>query len=199
MARKQMASLEEHRAEIKKKYRRGKKSNGTTARAIDSLGEIELAVVRESACIYKAAGFSHSYIADALDLTVNQVRTMFAEESMATATQKHAQNFVDGAVKLLKTYAIELIEMLVHIARTADDEKVALSAITEALDRIGITKVNKSDSVVTNVSQVDFTDKTGLIERTRSAPPEIQQQLARHAEEMLALAQEHAEPEAVTA
>lgn len=198
--RKAASSLDEQRTQIKKVYMRGKKQNGGSIRGLDELGEIELAVVRESACFYKAAGYPHSYIAEALDLSVAQVRKMFKEDpAMVANVQKISQNLVDGAAKLLRTYAVELVEMLVEIARTTLDEKIAVQCIIEALDRIGLTKVSKSDSVVTNKSQIEFTDTTGLVERTRNAPPEVQQAMAKHAESIVSLLGEHGElaPETV--
>lgn len=197
MARKKAASLDEARKDIAKTFKRGARTNTKKVVSLSSLSEVELATKREAACFLKAAGYSHSYIAEALDTTKGAIKGWFAEEAMVQRVAKIRTDFLDGAVKYLRTYAIELIEMLVTIARTTDDEKIAMQAITEALDRMGLTKVNKSESaaVVTRKDELSVTDRTGLLERARNAPPEVQQQLAQQVEDLVALASEHAEPE----
>ena len=194
MPRKTGATLDEQRRDIKRRYRK----HGTRAERrlvnVDSMTETERAVKKEAACFLKAADYSYTYIGNALGISKSAVRKWFDEEpamrSRVVAIQKE---YVDGAVMLLKTYAIELIEMLVEIARSDIDPKVRIQAITEALDRMGLSKVNKSESAVTKTDrhEVDLTDKTGLVAAMQDAPPEVQQEMARKLEEVQALASEH--------
>ena len=193
MPRKTAGTLEQQRATIKKTYKRGRKTEKRIV-SIDAMTEIEVATKKEAACFLKAADYSYNYIAEALNLTHSIVKGWFTDEpAMRDRVGVIQTDFVDGAIKLLKTYAIELIEMLVEIARSTTNEKIAIQAITEALDRMGVTKVNKSESaaVVTSKSELDITDKTGLLEAMKDAPPEVQQRMAEHMEEALALAAEH--------
>jgi hypothetical protein len=81
------------------------------------------------------------------------------------------------------------------LPRTTSDDKVALQAIESGLDRIGLTKVNKSESLSktenTNKEEVDITDQTGLLARLEKAPPTVQSQAAEKLEDLLGLITEH--------
>lgn len=195
MPRKTAATLEEQRNAIKKKYKRGKRERKVSSLA--DLTDIEIAVKKEAACFLKAGDFSYTYIGDALHTTKLIVKTWFEEPSMKERVLEIQEDYIDGAVTLLKTYAIELIEMLVEIARTTTDDKIAIQAITEALDRAGLAKVNKSESAVTTKSraEVDITDKHGVLAAMKDASPERQQEVARMMEEALALAFDDSERE----
>ena len=111
---------------------------------------------------------------------------------MRAEVLKINEDMVGGSMKLLKTYAVELIEMLMEIARTSDD-KTALTAITEGLDRMGLTKVNKSEgrSVIETKTDIEITDPHGLIDKLKDAPPEAQQAAAEHMEALMAITSEH--------
>lgn len=188
-----MHSLEEQRAQIRKKYKHGARARRDLVN-FDSLGETEKAVKMETACFLKAAGFSSAYIGEAVGTTRGSVRHWFADfPSMRARVAEIQADYIDGAVKLLKTYAIELVEMLVDIARQDVDPKVRIQAITEALDRMGISKVNKSESAVTQTKEVNITDRTGLLAAMKEAPPHVQQEMAVKMEEMMALAAEHSD------
>lgn len=192
MPRKAAGTLEQQRNKIKATYKRGRHVERRIVNT-DALTEIELATKKEAACFLKAADYSYNYIADALNTTHSIVKGWFAEPSMAARVGEIQTDFVDGATKLLKTYAVELIEMLVEIARTTADDKIAIQAITEALDRMGLGKVSvsKSESINRNVDEIDITDTTGLLAAMKDAPPEVQQQMALKMEEAMALAAEH--------
>jgi len=193
MPRKTGETLTEQRASIKKRYKHGTRARRELVNP-DKLTEVERAVKKEAACFLKAANYSFHYIGDALGLSRSAVRKWFEEdENMRKRVMEIQNDYVDGAVSLLKTYAIELIEMLVEIARGDYDPKTRILAITEALDRMGLSKVNKSESAVvkTDKKEFDITDKTGLMEAMQDAPPEVQQEMARKLDEAMSLAAEH--------
>ncbi len=192
--RKTQGTLEQQRNRIKSEYKRGRKRERRIT-SPESLSEVELAVKKEAACFLKAADYSYTYIGEALNLTHSIVKRWFEEPAMRKRVGDIQQDYLDGAIKLLKTYAVELVEMLVEIARTTHDDKIAIQAITECLDRMGISKVNKSESAasILNESKQTFeiTDKTGLLESMKTAPPEVQQKMAEHLEQAMSLAAEH--------
>lgn len=194
MARKK--SLDQQRADIKKAYKRGPRKETVLH---GKLSELDAVVKQEIACHLKAADFSYRYIGEALGVSVDVTKKWFADEELNLASRvlKIQDDYVQGAVKLLKTYAIELVEMLIEIARTTPDDKIAVQAITEAFDRMGLTKVNKSESAASvvnrTVEEVEITDKAGMIEKLRSAPPEVQAKAAEHMEALLSLTAEHVE------
>lgn len=191
MPRKKAENLEEIRVDIRKRYKQGARaSRGMTS--FSSLSEMEQAIKKEGACFLKAADFSNNYIGDALGVTKGTVKGWWEEPAMRSRVEEIQADFIDGAVKLLKTYAIELVEMLVDIARDGlVDPKVRIQAITEALDRMGMSKVNKSESAVTKKNEIDITDRTGLLAKMETASPEAQQAMAAKLDEAFAIAAEH--------
>lgn len=187
-------SLDQQRADIKKAYRRGPRKEQIVH---GKLSEVDLVVKQEIACHLKAADFSYRYIGEALGVSTDMLKKWFIDDDLGLAARviKIQDDYVQGAVKLLKTYAIELVEMLIEIARTTEDDKTAITAITEAFDRMGLTKVNKSESAASIVNterqEVELTDKAGLVDKLRNAPPEVQAKAAEHMEALLSLTAEH--------
>lgn len=196
--RKSADTVEEQRNQIKRTYKRGRKTERKIT-SETSLTQFEREVKREVACYLKAQDFSYNYIGDTLGLSREVVKKWFLEDDMRTKVTKIQEDFIAGAVKLMKTYAIEIVEIFMEIVRTSPDEKIVIQAGIELLDRMGLAKVNKSESAVTKVESVDITDKTGLIARAQNAPPEAQAAMAAHLEAALAVASEHAEPEVADA
>lgn len=196
MARKTAGSLEQQRNQVKRKYKRGKKVE-RVIRGEDAMTEAEILVKQEVSVYLKAQDFSYTYISEALGVSKDTVKRWYADEELDLASRvaEVQQDFIAGAVKLLKTYAIELVEMLVEIARSTDDDKIAIQAITEALDRMGLAKVNKSESAVvnTNKNEIDIVDKTGFVAAMEHASPEAAAAVAAKLDEALAIAAEHTE------
>jgi predicted transcriptional regulator len=193
MPRKTGATLQESRETIRRRYTRGNKVV-KALRSEASLGEIEGAIAKETACLLHAAGFSHSYIADSLGLTKGVVNGWFKNDpSMGKRVGEIADEILEGSVKLLRSYTLEAIEMLMEIARTTYDDEIARKCLNDILDRAGVSKVNKSESaaVVNTKTEVDITDKTGLADALKDAPPEVQLAMAEKMDEMLAMAAEH--------
>ena len=190
--RKTQGTLAEQRNKLKRNYRRGQKAEGVRVVDLSTLADVELEVMKVKACFLKAAGYSHTYIAQALNTTRSIVGHWFEDPEMRAEVLKINEDMVGGSMKLLKTYAVELIEMLMEIARTSDD-KTALTAITEGLDRMGLTKVNKSEgrSVIETKTDIEITDPHGLIDKLKDAPPEAQQAAAEHMEALMAITSEH--------
>lgn len=193
MPRKTGTTLSESREAIRKRYKRGNKV-AKVVRGEGTLSDVELAIRKETACLLQAAGFSHSYIADALSLTRGVVGGWFKndQEMVKRVAQIH-EEIIDGSVKLLRSYTLEAIEMLMEIARKTEDDEVARKCLNDILDRAGVSKVNKSESaaVVTKKAEVDITDKSGLADALREAPVEVQVAMAEKMDELLAMAAEH--------
>jgi hypothetical protein len=198
VARKSAGTLEQQRNKIKRNYKRGARSE-KIVRGEGSLSETEKFIAQEVALHLKAADFSWTYIGESLGISPNTVKAWFNNddergEELRAKLVKVSEDFVAGGIKLMKTYFIELIEMLMTIARSTDDEKIVLDIFKEFGDRIGAVKVNKSESaaLVKNEDHrtIEMTDKTGLVDALRDAPPEVQQAAARKMEELQALVSE---------
>lgn len=193
MPRKNTGTLDDQRNQIKKHYKHGARSRRELV-DFANLDAVEQAAKKEAACFFKAADFSYTYIGEALGTTRGTVKGWFqSDDKMFKRVEEIRMDFLDGALKLLKTYAIELVEMLVDIARGSEDDAIRLRAITEGLDRLGLAKVNKSESVAstTNTQKIDIVDKSGIVDALKDAPPEVQSRAAEHMESLLALAAEH--------
>ena len=199
MPRAKKTQLEKSRDKIKRRYAAGPRSERVVRGALPP--DIE-AARRIQAAYLRAGDYSFDYIAEAVGMSATVVRKWFDDPEMDKLVAKIIEDQVDGAQALLKSYSIELIEELVNIVRTSDDMETRRKAINDALDRIGLAKVNKSQSVVetnnTDRSVVDITDKTGLVEKLRDAPPEVQAKAAEHMEQLLAIAAEHTDAEGLT-
>jgi len=193
--RKSPATVAEARNELKARYKRGtKRERKLTTEG--SLTAFDRQVKRELACHYKASNFSYIYIADALGLSRDIIKKWFQEPEMQARAAELVKNMVDAAVKFGQTHSFEMMEMLAEIARTTDDDKVAIQAICEYLDRIGLTKVNKSESksaqTIREEHEVELVDKSGLIEAlAENAPPEVVSRAAEIVDELFAMTAEH--------
>lgn len=202
MPRKSAGSLEEQRERIKRRYLRGPKATRTLT-SESKLTVSERFVKQELACHLRAAGFSLSYIAEAVGMSEPAIDLWFQDEELAlyARVEKIHDDFTMGAVTLGQTYLMEIMEGLMELFRTSDD-KTAKEIGFEFLDRFGITKVNKSQSVVeqTSVQRVEVLDSTGLLEKAKNAPPHVQAEMAEAMEKLVALGSEYAdipdEPEA---
>jgi hypothetical protein len=117
------------------------------------------------------------------------VKKWFQDEEMQDKVAIVQADIVSGAVSHLKNASMELSEMLLELARRTTDDAVKLRAIESGLDRVGVSKVNKSESVVTKTerSEVDFT--SDVFERMEGLPLETQSKLAALATEMDELVQ----------
>jgi len=199
MPRKSGKSLSDNLNQIHRRYQRG----SLVRKAIKgNFTERETALAKEAACLLSAAGFSEAYIAEALGTTRGVVNGWFKnDEALADRVLQIKDEITVSAVKLIRSYMLEGVEMLMEIARTTTDEKLAASVIQDLLDRGGVSKVNKSESVsaqtVREEKEVHITDKGGLVEALREASPEAQLAAAEHLEAFLAIAGEHTD-ESVT-
>jgi hypothetical protein len=196
MPRKQKDTVQAHRDDIVKKYKRGPKAE-KRVRGEDALTETDKLVKRDVACYLKAMDFSYGYIAESLGVTKDVLKKWFTNDElgMQDRVAEIRESYTAGAIKLMKTYAIELVEMVMEIARTTEDEALVLKIATEMWDRMGIAKVNKSESVsaqtIREEREIDITDKSGMVEALRHAPPEVQARAAEAMEELMSLATEH--------
>lgn len=184
------ASALEARSQIKKKYKRGTRMQ-KVLRGENQLSATEKIVKIELACYLKAQDYSWNYISDSLGVSRDTLKRWWADEDlgMVARVAEISEDIVQGAIKLLKSYAIEIIEELMVLFRTTDDEALAAKIGFELLDRLGLAKVNKSESVVasTNRDEVAITDPDGLLEKMRDMSPEAASAAAAKLEEAFAM------------
>lgn len=151
---------------------------------LDDLIPSELAFAKTYAATLKAVGFSWRYISDTVNIQTGLVKAWADDPEWMTMVEKVAQDVVDGAAVQLRSNTVELQEMLMEVARKCPDWAVKLRAIESGLDRTGLSKVNKSESVVTKNEKTTHTLASDLFERMEGLPFETQQKLAAMATEM---------------
>jgi predicted transcriptional regulator len=196
--RKSQKTLAQGREDIRRRYVRGNRINHAI-RGDTALTDLEREINMEVACVLTAAGFSHNYIADALSVTKDTVSGWFKneqhKESMARRVAQVKAEILSGAVDLLRASAIEIVESLLTMARTTEDEALAARILMDLLDRIGISKVNKSESIsaqtIKQTQEVDITDTHGIVEVLGHLDTDQQEQIATHLEAAMAIVSEH--------
>lgn len=194
--RKTGTTLEEQRARLRKDYTRGSRVNlGVTADA--KLDDQDRAYKKDLAAVLHVVGFTHVYIADAVGVSSHTITSWFAEPDVRERIALLRTDVLSNGVKLAQTYIGDLLEMLYEIAMNDEDPDRRMKAAHDLLDRVGLTKINKSESAsaisLREQREIDITDKTGLVELAKNAPPEVQAAMAENAERIIALAQEHAQ------
>lgn len=198
MPPKNSGTLAEQREKNVKKYMRGRVVDDLVIGTSD-LGEVERKVKQDTACYLRAADFSYGYIADVLNVHVNTVKGWFADDELGLPARmvKIRDDIVGGAITHMKSYLLEIIEFQMQIARETSDEKLASTIGFELMDRLGLAKVNKSESVsaatVRQEQAVEITDSTGMLALAANAPPEIQAKLAQMSNDMVSMIAEHAQ------
>lgn len=199
MPRKKPASVTEAKAEQRKYVRGPKEGRGRRLLNPANLTEFERELKREMACFLKALDFSYKYIATSLDLTEDVVKKWFQEPEMQEKATKLLQDQVSAGIKTMRSYTLEVIHGTMEMWRTTTDENLAFRIYQDFLDRVGLAKVNKSESLNKNEDHkhlsVDVADPSGLIDAMKDAPPAVQHEMAEHLEAVLALASEHSERE----
>ena len=174
-------------ADIQVRYGGSKKRKQRKVTNEDELDALALAWKKHYAVFLKAADYSYGYISDALGVTRSIVKHWFEDDEMRGLVKQVQEDTIDGAIKFLKRSSIELVELLLDVARSETDAAVRLRAILEGLDRIGMAKVNKSESKVLNEDKQTHEFSPDFFEKLEGMPLETQQQLAGMAEEMESL------------
>lgn len=196
MPPKNSGTLSEQRERMDRKYLRGRVQDGFVTGTKD-MTELERRLKQDFACYMRAADFSYPYIAEALGVHVNTVKGWFADEKLDLLGRvaKIHDDLVGGAINHMKSYLLEIIEIQIEIMRTTKNESLASQIGFEIMDRLGLAKVNKSESVsaatVRQEQAIDISDSSGMLALAQNAPPEVQEKLAQMSQDMLALAAEH--------
>lgn len=145
---------------------------------LSTLTATEVEFARAYSAALKATGWSWRYISDTLNIQGTLIKAWADDEEWQKMLAKVASDNVAGAIDHLKRHAVDFIEMLAELARSTTDDAVKLRAIEAGLDRMGISKVNKSESSVTNTEKSEVAFGDGFMERLQGLPLETQTQVA---------------------
>jgi transcriptional regulator with XRE-family HTH domain len=155
----------------------------------------EIPHVIDMVLVMKLAGYTYTDMARIIGISRKQVANILKEEDVSEKLTLLREKLPLAALDLLEGYMIEAVQVIVDIMRRSDD-KVALSAAIEVLDRAGLPKASKQERRTINEDQITVTDD-GLVERLREASPEVQEEAAQLVERLEALLAASAEAEPV--
>jgi hypothetical protein len=165
------------------------------AKKVTDLSELtnaEAMWAKSYAATLKAVGWSWRYISDTINIQTGLVKAWADDEDFKTMVDKVAGDIVDGASEHLNRHAVEWAEMLAELARTTQDPAIKLRILEAGLDRVGLSKVNKSESKVTKNDRQEVAFSSEFFERMEGLPIETQQRLAEMAAEMEEIMQQGA-------
>lgn len=158
---------------VRRKARRGFKEVQRKKNATRPYGEVEHR--KRMSVILAVAGYTNSQIASTLGENRKTIGEWKKEGAWNEEYYATIKALTEGAKTLLQSYAIEAVNELVVIMRTTVDDTVRLKAIAEIFDRGGMPKTSRQEKETSE--NLNLTDD-GLIEKLRSAPPEVQEQAA---------------------
>lgn len=170
--------LREEQAKVKPR------TNGRKMRKIENESDLDQATLqwkKDYAVFLKAGDHSYRYISDVLGVTTSMVKNWFQDDELRQRVVEVQADMIDGALKLLKRYSIEAVELLMTVARNANsvgDYSDAIKAVEGVLDRAGLSKVNKSESTVTKEDRHIHDTTEGFFDKFESLPHETQAKIA---------------------
>lgn len=179
------STLADERAYIARRYK-GSPTGDKKPKKVSNESDLspdQVAFKKLQVAFLRASDFPAGYISDNVRVSTGLVRKWLKDPEVQEHVNEIRADILDGAVNYMKTYAIEAVEGIAEIARHSGDSKVALQAWTELLDRVGVTKVNKSESYVTKEESVSLNADT-LMDQLESLPLETQHQIAELSEEI---------------
>lgn len=152
-------------------------------------GEIE--GVEDTVLVLKLAGYTRSQMAKVVGISKGQIKEILEKPEITERLIKLRSALPQAALDLLQGYMIEAVQAIVDVMRTTGDDKFVLQAAGEILDRAGLPKASRQERHSVNEDRTTFTDD-GILEKLRSASPEIQEQAAQLIESLESLLSQHA-------
>jgi hypothetical protein len=141
----------------------------------------EIEPIEDMVIVLKIAGYSQTQIARVVGISVEQVKGMLRTVSVRERLVTTRMALSKAAIELLEGYTIEAVQVIVDIMRTSGEDKLVLQAAGEILDRAGIPKASKQERV--SEQRTVITDD-GIVEKLRTASPEVQEQAAQVIEQL---------------
>jgi predicted transcriptional regulator len=137
-------------------------------------------LLKQMAVVLTVAGYDQRRIAEQLGVSQPTISRWLRDPQADQYQRVLTQQLVDGAVLLLRRYAIEAVETLVEVMRTANSHKTRLDAAKAILDRIGLNTaidlIEQQDAAETNAERAE--EDQPLLARFRASPIDIQHEVA---------------------
>lgn len=166
------AQLREQRRTVTRKYRPKSKLN--TKRKFQFEGEEELVV--DMVILLKIANYTHSQIAMICGVSKGQVKKYLDNGNVQKRYLSLKKKLPQAAFDLGQAYLIEAVQAVANVMRTTEDDSMVLKAAGEIFDRFGIPKVSRTE--IKDNEQEDHPMDASLMEKLRSASPEVQERAA---------------------
>jgi hypothetical protein len=138
-------------------------------------GEIEH--VEDMVVILALAGYSRTQTGQIVGVSRGQVREILERPHVTEKLILLRKKLPDAALELLKGYMIEAITTIAQVMRSSEDDKFVLQAAAEILDRAGLPKASRQERHTVNEDKTTFSDD-GLLEKLRTASPQVQEEAA---------------------
>ena len=144
-------------------------------------GEVEH--VGDMVIVLRLDGYSLTQTARVVGISIGQVREFLADPEISHRLVQIREALPQAALDLLQGYMVEAVQAIVEIMRLSPDDKLVLAAAGEILDRAGLAKASRQERHQINESRTVVTDD-GLVEKLRTASPEVQEQAAQMVEKL---------------
>lgn len=157
-------------ARIKRRY-----SKNLTLKKKFLPGEVEH--VEDMVIVLRLAGYSKEQVARIVGMSSDQVTKVLNSPAVSEKLIAFRAALPQAALDLLQGYMIEAVQTLVDIMRMSEDDQVTLKAAGEILDRAGLAKASRQERHQINENRTTLVDD-GIVEKLRTASPEVQEQAA---------------------
>ena len=139
--------------------------------------------IEQMVLVLHLARYSKVQTARIVGISVQQVTQILNQPDVNEAVLTLRTQLPQAALDLLQNYMIEAVQTIVDVMRTTGDDKVALTAAADILDRAGIPKSSKTSSHKITEEKLTITDD-GIVEKLREAPVEVQEEAAQIIEKL---------------
>jgi len=156
-----MMTPEDRTREIQRRRARQKKGykiNVHTRRNFTTPDEEDL--VKDMVAVLKLVNYSNVQIATIVGVSKGQVERYLKEPRVQKMITMLRGRLPQAAVELMQSYLIEAVQWIVDVGRTSKDEAIILRAASEILDRGGIPKLSRNETVKPG-GPLDKIDRSG--------------------------------------
>lgn len=144
--------------------------------------------------VLKLSNYSNTQIAKLVGMSRGQVKEFIAQPKVADRIEKLKKTLPDAALQIIQMLMVEAVMTIADVMRTESDNALVLKACSEILDRGGMAKTSRveMDKKTTTKSELSWADDS-IVEKLRTASPEIQEQAAKMIEGLEQLLVEHSD------
>jgi hypothetical protein len=145
-------------------------------------GEVEFK--KDMACVLSVAGYTRKQIAAALGESVATIQVWAADPKFQERYLAVTGALTHSALTLLQSYAIEAVQTLAVLMRTAQDDATILKAVQEILDRGGLPKMARVETTPSDPTPKPPTEDDEEEKAFRRLTPEQQEVVLRKRDQL---------------